>query len=306
MSGPRPMNSRGPYRSASRPIRLVSRNITIVEGINANPAARARSPATSWRNRTSRKKVMLSPPYIAKVCTLPNAKLRRLNRPSGSIGDRVCCSCTTNVLSRTSPPSAGAHTSGLLQPSTGWRISASTGPARPNNVSRASQSARVRRPVAGRGRRPDEHQRRNDERDVDGEDQPPGDGVDEKPARQWTDHGGDPRPRRPRADRAAALLARERRHDHGQRARRQQRAKRPPQRTTGDQELDARPDRATAATRRRSPRRRSRTRAVRRTGRRATRRPELVTRAPAGRRWTPTVGPRARPRGPRGSPAARR
>ncbi len=84
---------------------------------------------------------MLSPPYIASVCTLPTAKLRRLNRPSGNIGYVVRRSCTTKNASRAIPVSAGAHTSGLLQPTTGWRISASTGPARPKNVRTApSQS----------------------------------------------------------------------------------------------------------------------------------------------------------------------
>ena len=39
------------------------------------------------------------------------------------------------------PPSPGPHTCGLLQPASGSRMSASTGPARPKNVSTApSQS----------------------------------------------------------------------------------------------------------------------------------------------------------------------
>ena len=46
---------------------------------------------------------------------------------------------------------AGPHTCGLLQPTTGWRISASTGPARPKNVRAApSQSTRARAPPRSR------------------------------------------------------------------------------------------------------------------------------------------------------------
>ena len=40
-SGPPPMNHRGPKRSASRPARLDSANITSVEGTSAKPASSA-------------------------------------------------------------------------------------------------------------------------------------------------------------------------------------------------------------------------------------------------------------------------
>ena len=53
-------------------------------------------------------------------------------------------SCSTNTASRISPPIPGPHTWGLVHPTTGWRISASTGPASPKNVSTApSQSTRA-------------------------------------------------------------------------------------------------------------------------------------------------------------------
>ncbi len=87
---------------------------------------------------------MLRPPYIVNVWTFPTAKFRRLNRPSGSIGAGVRRSWSMNTASSASPPSPGTQTCGLPQPTTGWRISASTGPARPKNVSTAPiQSTRA-------------------------------------------------------------------------------------------------------------------------------------------------------------------
>jgi hypothetical protein len=91
----------------------------------------------------------------------------------------------------------------------------------------------------------DERQRDQDERDVHREDQPPRRRVDEVAAGERPDDGGDPGPRRPRADGGGPLLPpRERRDDHRQPARRQQRAERTLERPTRDQDLDARRDRA--------------------------------------------------------------
>ena len=94
-----------------------------------------------------------SPPYIANVCRLPKRKLRRRNSSSVIIGAGVRRSCTTNAASSASPPSNGTQTSRLPQPTTGWRISASTGPASPNTVSTApsQSSGTLRRTPVGFG-----------------------------------------------------------------------------------------------------------------------------------------------------------
>jgi hypothetical protein len=97
---------------------------------------------------------------------------------------------------------------------------------------------------AGGDREIDEHQRDQDEWDVHGKDHPPRDCVHEIAARERTDDGGDPGPCRPRADRAGTLLARKRRHDHGQRARGQECPERTLQRSARDQNLDCGGDRA--------------------------------------------------------------
>ena len=85
-------------------------------------------------------------------------------------------------------------------------------------------------------------ERDDDERDVDREDQPPRDRIDEIAADERADHGRDPGPGRPRADRRAALAGRERGDDERERARGEQRAERALQRAAGDQQLDARRD----------------------------------------------------------------
>ena len=82
-----------------------------------------------------------SPPYIARVCTLPTEKFRPRNSARGTVGAGVRRSWATKRPSSTMPPSPVPQTCGLLQPASGSRMSASTGPARPKNVSTApSQS----------------------------------------------------------------------------------------------------------------------------------------------------------------------
>ena len=84
---------------------------------------------------------MPRPPYIERVCALPTEKFRRWNSSIGTAGAGVRRSCATKRPSSTMPASPGPHTCGLLQLVSGSRISASTGPARPKNVSVApSQS----------------------------------------------------------------------------------------------------------------------------------------------------------------------
>ena len=89
-----------------------------------------------------KKNIAPRPPYIANVWRLPKVKLRRLNSSSGSIGSGVRRSCTTNSTSSAIPPRPTAQTSGLLQPTTGCRISARTGPARPKVVRTAPSQSR--------------------------------------------------------------------------------------------------------------------------------------------------------------------
>ena len=78
---------------------------------------------------------------------------------------------------------------------------------------------------------------------VDGEDPAPGGDVDEPAPEQRPDDERDAAPRRPRADRRAALLGREARDDDRQRARGQQRAEHALQRAPRDQDLDRRRER---------------------------------------------------------------
>ena len=116
---------------------------------------------------------MPSPPYIANVSMFPTAKLRRLNRPSGSIGAGVRRSCSTNTPSRSRPPSPGTHTCGLLQPT--HRLA----DQRQHRPGEAEERERGAEPVDRRVRRPrrprrhcdrHDHQRGDHERDVHGED----------------------------------------------------------------------------------------------------------------------------------------
>jgi hypothetical protein len=93
-------------------------------------------------------------------------------------------------------------------------------------------------------RRAQERERREDERHVDGEDPAPRREVDQQAAPERPDHRRDPGPRRPRPDRRAALLGRERRADDGQRGGDEQRARDPLQRARRHQQLRGRRERA--------------------------------------------------------------
>ena len=88
-----------------------------------------------------------------------------------------------------------------------------------------------------------QRQRHEDEGHVDGEDRAPRRDVDEPPADERADDERDPAPRRPGADRRAALVTRERRDDERERARRQQRAERALQRPAEDEHADRRRER---------------------------------------------------------------
>jgi hypothetical protein len=93
-------------------------------------------------------------------------------------------------------------------------------------------------------RRAHERQGRQDERDIDGEDPAPRRIVDQQAAAEWPDHHRDAGPRRPRPDRRASLLGRERRGDDRQRGRHEQRPRDPLQRARRDQQLGCRGERA--------------------------------------------------------------
>ena len=237
-------------------------------------------------------------------------KLRRLNSSSGSIGSRRAPlvqheqrpAARSRRGRRPTPRAAPAHDRLADQ-----REHRTGEPEHGQHARRASRGAPAARAPARLGTATATSAERDQhERHVDGEDPAPRGGVDEPAAGQRPDHHRDPRPRRPGADRGAALVGREGGDDHRQRARRQQRAEHALQRAAGDQHLDRRRERADAPTRRRTRRRRSRTPAARRRGRRASPRRGSASRASAGRRWRPTAGRRARRRGRRGSPAARR
>src|SRR3954454_14877093 len=103
--------------------------MTVVGNI-AEPACTALQPATCCRNSVRKKPRIDSPAYIVSVSALPIAKLRRRNSESGSIGDGVRASCARNRASSASPAASGTSTP-AAHPSSGWRTSAYTGPARP-------------------------------------------------------------------------------------------------------------------------------------------------------------------------------
>ncbi len=67
----------------------------------------------------------------------PAEKLRRRNRPSGSIGSRARYSYATNAISSATPAISGTSTPGLDHPSRGCSISANTGPPSPSAHSAA-------------------------------------------------------------------------------------------------------------------------------------------------------------------------
>ena len=181
--------------------------------------------------------------------------------------------------------SPGTHTCGLPQPTTGWRISASTGPASPKNVSSApSQSTGARAPRARAGGTATATSTsvtstngtliaKIQRHEAASTSQPPTSGPITVAIPDHAVHEPIAAPR---------SSGRERGDDHRQRARRQQRAEHALQRAAGDQHLDGRRQRAERARRRRSRRRRSRTPAARRRGRRASRRRGSASRASAG------------------------
>ena len=87
---------------------------------------------------------------------------------------------------------------------------------------------------------PGEHQRDEDERDVDREDPAPGRLVHKQAAHKWSDNDCDSAPRGPRSNRGTTFALRERCGDERQRARRQKCPCNPLQRPSCNQGLDRR------------------------------------------------------------------
>ena len=185
----------------------------------ARPAAR-RSPRPAGGTARGRRTSIERPPYIANVSRLPTAKLRRRNRPSGSIGSaraRLVPRGTRRAAGR--PPSIGhQHLRRCSSPTV--RLAdqrrAPARRARTRTARRPRQSTRrVRRAPArapGTATR-HEHERDDDERDVDGEDQPPRRGVDQPAADERADDRRDrpPTPSTSRSRRRAPRPGRRRR-----------------------------------------------------------------------------------------------
>ena len=138
-----------------------------------------------------------------------------------------------------------------------------------------------------------------DQRQVDPEDPAPGERRDQRAAAGRAEHGRDPGPGGPGADRLAPCLALEGRRDDRQRAGHQQRPGDPLQGAGADQELVGGGDRAERRGRRRTRSARRRTSAGGRTGRPSSRPPASARPAPAGRPRPPTAARRGRHRAPR-------
>ena len=209
------------------------------------------------------------------------------------------------------PPKNESRISGSPQPRRGSSISANTGPASPSAQSSPPTTSTLGAARAGRllaraprTRRAPPVTRANGH--VDEEDPAPGRVLDEPAAAERPDHERDAGPRRPRADRGAALLAAERRRDHGEPGRGEDRAGGALQAAREDQASCRRAPRRRGSRRARTTRCRSGRAAGRRRGRRASRRRGAASRASGGRRRRPTAGARARRRGRPGSPATPR
>ena len=108
------------------------------------------------------------------------------------------------------PPISGTTTAGLAQPSRGCSISANTEPAEPARAQQRAGQVDPARARRARARRAGIATRISDDadtrqRDVDQEDQPPRADREQLAADQRPQHPGDRAPRRPAADRPAAL-----------------------------------------------------------------------------------------------------
>ena len=148
---------------------------------------------------------------------------------------------------QTTPATIGTQTIGSPQPREGCSIRAKVGPPRP--IAESSDPGPVDAEegvlvAALLDRVQGERDGRRDQRQVDPEDRPPGGEADQGAAAGRADHGRDPGPGRPGADRLAARLALEGRGDDRQRAGHQQRPGDPLQGAGADQELVGRGDRA--------------------------------------------------------------
>ncbi len=135
------------------------------------------------------------------------AKLRILNRPRSSIGWRARASWTRKSAKQATPTTIGTQTIGSPQPWVGCSIRAKTGPPRPTAESAdagpvdAAEGVRV---AALLDRVQGQRHGRRDQRQVDPEDRPPGEQPDQGAAAGRADHGRDPGPGGPGADRLAA------------------------------------------------------------------------------------------------------
>ena len=144
----------------------------------------------------------------------PIAKFRLLNRSSRSIGSRARDSYNRNAANRVRPAISEPATAGFDQPKRGCSIRANTVPPKPSTQSSAPTTS-TRRCPAVRGDSPsgdrlhDQPQARDYQRHVDDEDPPPRADTQNRPGDERPERPSDRAPRRPRADRRAALAARE-------------------------------------------------------------------------------------------------
>ena len=214
----------------------------------AAPAPVALKPATCCRNRTRKKPWSAIPPYMSSVSRFATLKLRWRNSASGSIGAGARRSHAMKAANSRVPPTSGSATPGSPQPRSGCSISPNEIPASaaahssaPSDVEPRAGSAEVARLRHVRARQPQRHQH---DREVEEEHPAPRGAVHQLAADQRAEHVADPAPRRPRADRRAALGLREDGHDDGERGGREQRAEHALQRAGEDEQLDRRRDRA--------------------------------------------------------------
>ena len=202
------MNSRGPWRSARPPKRLDSRNITTRRRQRRQPGLQGVVAGDLLEEEDEQEEDDAQAAVHRERLDVAGGEVARAGTaPSGSIGSRVRASRARNSAKTATPPiERDRAPAGEPQPTSGWRISANTGPGEAQRAEhRALPVDRAPRPVAGA--RAGTATRTStsvasDERHVDEEDPAPRGGVDEPAADERPDDHRDARPRGPGPDRA--------------------------------------------------------------------------------------------------------
>ena len=116
-SGPAPMNSRGPKRSARAPeAAREHEHRRCSSGSVANPLRAACSPPTCCRNRTRKKNRIAQPRVEGEGLHVADREFRRLNRSQPQHRSGAAPRRPRTRPNRARPPTSGTPTAGLAQP----------------------------------------------------------------------------------------------------------------------------------------------------------------------------------------------